>query len=623
MKNLGVDELLDDINTDIMTPAWVCFNHKPSDIAVHAYAGLMHKGERVFKDRALMDGNFQLIVSGNRKGTGSSRETAAQCERWAGVRMVAAASFAPIHEKNNINLGQLCLTYEHVARLQAGESISLEEIIQRYDPVTQKILACGGLFPFSKKLMDNPALLQKPLTSKRRMTITEKIAASKISIGGQEQLYVKPGDVVVAQVDGGYSHEFTTGQVHEFLLEEFGPEYQLANPDKFAIFEDHLIYADQVAKMRPHIGQINTLRNLQREFGQHTGVRDFSAKNGVSPGICHEIAREEIIEPGDFIQATDSHTCMGGCLNALCFGVGATEYAALAYSGLTLLTVPESIRFELVGSLSPSCTAKDIMLHILSHHVKNELTLNRAMEFAGPGLSLLSADERATLCNMATECGAKTGICEADETTVAWLSERRSRSAAELSLLSVSADSGALYDGGTHVINLSELRPLVAHPGDPNLGIPSDPTNGAFISDIGEVAIDIAYGGSCTAGKYDDIVFYARVAQDAFNRGQKVAAHVNFFIQFGSASVHLFAKEQGFIKLFEQVGIQLINPGCGACIGCGPGVSTDDEQVTISAINRNFQGRSGPGKLYLASPLSVAASAFAGKIVAYEPVALV
>lgn len=616
MSDLSVDELLDDINTDIMTPAWACFNHRPADIAVFAYAGLMHEGQRVFADRALLDGNFQLIVSGKRKGTGSSRETAAQCERWSGIRLIAAASFAPIHERNNINLGQLCLNHDNVRDLQAGQAIALTEIIKKYDSITQKILSCGGLFPFSRQLMHNPDLIEHPKNAARPMNMTEKLALGKMPTA-QQNTFLKPGDVIVAQVDGGYSHEFTTAQVHEFLKEEFGADYQLKNPSKFAIFEDHLIYADQVKSMTPYMPQIKVLRALQNDFCAHTGVRNFSASNGLSPGICHEVAREEIIEPGDFIQATDSHTCMGGCLNALTFGVGATEYAALAYSGLTLLTIPEAIRFELVGELPKNCTAKDIMLHILASYAKNEQTLNRAMEFTGPGLKLLSLDERATLCNMATECGAKTGICESDEATAQWLAARRNKEANFFKSLAVSPDQNAIYDGGIHFIDLSKLKPMVAHPGNPDQGIASDPTNGALISEIGDVPIDIAYGGSCTAGKYDDIAYYAEVTRAYLAKGMSVPKHVSFFIQFGSASVHEYAKKQGFIELFEKAGVKLLNPGCGACIGCGPGVSTSRDQVTVSAINRNFQGRSGPGKLYLASPLTVAASAFAGKISAY------
>ena len=132
MEDLSVEDLLDDINTDVMTPAWVCFDHDPAIIAENAYAGLMHEGERVFRENALKMGGFEVIVSGHRKGTGSSRETAPQCERWSGIRIVIAASFAPIHERNNINLGQLMGDHEMLTRLQRGEQIPLEEFTNKY-----------------------------------------------------------------------------------------------------------------------------------------------------------------------------------------------------------------------------------------------------------------------------------------------------------------------------------------------------------------------------------------------------------------------------------------------------------------------------------------------------------
>ena len=137
MEDISPDDLLDDINTDVMTPAWVCFDHQPAEIAKNAYAGLKLNGLRVFRENALIDGNFEVIVSGQRKGTGSSRETAAQCERWAGIRIVIAASFAPIHERNNINLGQLMGDYQMLKRLQNGESIDLAEFTKKYDPINQ------------------------------------------------------------------------------------------------------------------------------------------------------------------------------------------------------------------------------------------------------------------------------------------------------------------------------------------------------------------------------------------------------------------------------------------------------------------------------------------------------
>ncbi|MCS5535896.1 MAG: aconitase family protein, partial [Candidatus Poseidoniales archaeon] len=421
MENLSVDDLLDDINTDVMTPAWVCFEHQPSILAENAYAGLMHEGERVFRQGALKEGGFEVIVSGHRKGTGSSRETASQCERWSGVRIVIAASFAPIHERNNINLGQVMGNHEILKRLQNGESIALSEFTDQYDPVTQLILENGGIFPFAKKLNAGEIELPALSTEQRSMTMVEKIIAKKLIGQNGAASYVSPGDAVLAAVDGGYSHEFTTAQVHNFLATEYGDDYALPNPPKFAVFEDHLLYATGVPRFGPFADQIQTLRDLQVVFQKHTGVRDYSAVDGVSPGICHQVAREEFIDVGDFIQATDSHTCMGGASNALTYGVGSTEYANLVYNQFAFVKVPESIRFELTGTLNPGCTAKDVILHILWNYAKHSDTLDRSMEFGGPGLASISMDERATLCNMATECSAKTGICDPDQLTIDWL----------------------------------------------------------------------------------------------------------------------------------------------------------------------------------------------------------
>lgn len=621
MDDVGVEDLLDDINTDAMTPAWVCFSHRPEDIARDAYAGLVVDGERLFARDALRDGGFEVIVSGLRKGVGSSRETAVQAEKWSGIRIAIAASFAPIHARNNINQGVLMGDHDMLRRLQAGEGVPLEEFCRGCDPITRLIIRAGGLFPFSRGLEAGRIELPAPATGERPMTMAEKLLARHLvgrADGGPRS--VRPGDAVVVEVDGGYSHEFTTAQVHHFLEQEYGPDYTIQDPAKFAVFEDHLIYADDVPKMRGFIGKIDTLRDLQRRLQAHTGVQDFSARDRVSPGICHEVAREKLVEPGDFIQATDSHTCMGGVNNALAWGVGTTEYANLLHSGFTLVEVPESIRFELVGELGEGVTAKDVMLYILLEYAKPQRTLNRVMEFTGPGLASLSMDERATLTNMATECSARTAIVEADEETFRWLAEWRPGVDVErLRERAVAPDPGAQYAGGVHTVDLSAIRPMVAHPGDPDRGVPSDPTNGAFVDEIGAVEIDIAYGGSCTAGKIDDLVFYHRVVEEAVEAGLRVHPRVRFLIQFGSESVERYCREHGLVAAFEQAGVELLQPGCGACIGCGPGISDTSDQVTVSAINRNYKGRSGPGRLYLASPLTVAASAFTGRITTYTP----
>src|SRR5687768_17055460 len=238
MSDLRVEDLLDDINTDAMTPAWVCFDHRPEDIARNAYAGLIVNGERLFPSDALRNGNFEAIVSGLRKGVGSSRETATQSEVFSGIRIAVAASFAPIHAGNNINQGLLMADHAMLARLQAGESIPLSEFCKGYDPITQLIIEWGGLFPFAKALERGDVKLPVPNTTKRPMTMGEKILArhlinatdSGARGSGAPKIYVKPGDALVVSVDGGYTHEFTTAQVHYFLQQEYGDRYSIKNP---------------------------------------------------------------------------------------------------------------------------------------------------------------------------------------------------------------------------------------------------------------------------------------------------------------------------------------------------------------------------------------------------------
>ena len=620
MTDVRAEDLLDDINTDTMTPAWVCFDYDPKDIARNAYAGLIVGGQRLIPPDALAAGGFEVIVSGAQKGVGSSREHAAQAEVFSGSRMAIASSFAPIHARNNINIGQLMGDHDVIRRLEAGETIALAELTHGHDPVTVKIIESGGLLPFCARLAAGEITAPPTGTPARAMNLTEKILAAKI-VGhapGQPS-YVKPGDPVTVHVDAGYSHEFTSAQVDLFLHDEYGADYQLKDPTKFAVFEDHLIYATGVPSMAKFAGKIETLRERQRAFAERTGVRSYLAVDGVSPGICHQIAREQFIDPGDLVQATDSHTCMGGASGALAWGVGSTEYAALIYWGFTPIVVPESIRFELTGALRPGVTAKDVMLFILATYAKREDTLNRVMEFGGAGLFALSPDERATLANMATECSARGAVMEVDDTMLAWMAARRPGVTVEkLRAKVVSPDVGAHYDGGVHTIELSSIAPMVATPGDPDHGIASDPKNGATVEEIGRVKLEIAYGGSCTAGKRDDVDMYARVMADAEAAGRRVADGVRFFIQYGSREVEAYAVERGYDQLFARTGVEVIKPGCGACIGCGPGVSDRGDQTTVSAINRNYKGRSGPGRLYLASPLTVAASAVTGEIVAYE-----
>jgi 3-isopropylmalate/(R)-2-methylmalate dehydratase large subunit len=270
------------------------------------------------------------------------------------------------------------------------------------------------------------------------------------------------------------------------------------------------------------------------------------------------------------------------------------------------------------GAKPANVTAKDFMLQILRHpYVKSGKAIGKIVEYAGEAVLSLSIDERATMTNMAAEVGAFTGIIQPDEKAVEFLVRERGlkRSDVEPLLAGLRSDPDAVYE---EIIDIdsSTLHPMVALPGDPG--------NGLFINELGKIVkVDIAYAGSCTAGKKEDMDMYASVLREAVECGEKIHPDVKFYIQFGSQDVKRYAESKGYVEIFRAVGAEIIEPSCGACINAGPGVSYDRETVTVSAINRNFPGRSGPGQLYLASPYTTAASALAGYITAWESPAVV
>jgi 3-isopropylmalate/(R)-2-methylmalate dehydratase large subunit len=252
------------------------------------------------------------------------------------------------------------------------------------------------------------------------------------------------------------------------------------------------------------------------------------------------------------------------------------------------------------------------MLHLLAQPFwRSGRGIGKVLEFTGSGTFAFAMDERATLTNMAVEAGGFTGIIEADEECVSYLVSQRGLDREDVRARIVKSDEGAVY-AETFEVDLSRIEPMVALPGDPRNGIP---LRELAENAGGDVRIDIAYGGSCTGGKKSDMDMYASVLGAALARGERVAPGVKLYVQFGSQDIRKYAADRGYLDTFARAGVLLVEPSCGACIRAGPGVSLGPDEVTVSAINRNFPGRSGPGKVYLASPLVVAASAIAGKIV--------
>jgi 3-isopropylmalate/(R)-2-methylmalate dehydratase large subunit len=300
---------------------------------------------------------------------------------------------------------------------------------------------------------------------------------------------------------------------------------------------------------------------------------------------------------------------MAGALGCFAYGVGSTDMANAWFTRDVRVRVPESVLFLLRGALRPGVCAKDVMLHVLSQpFFRGGDGIGKVLEFRGEGVTQMPLDERATLTNMAVEAGGFTGILEADEVIVDYVHAMRGVPKEEVRRRIVKSDPDARYFA-TFEIDLAQVEPMVATPGDPRNGVPL-----ASLLDK-DIKLDIAYGGSCTGGKKHDMDMYAEVLRRAVRSGRRVADGVHLYIQFGSQRIRQYAEEQGYLELFAKAGAELVDPSCGACIKAGPGVSDKPDQVTVSAINRNFPGRSGPGKVYLASPLVVAASAIAGKLV--------
>lgn len=459
----------------------------------------------------------------------------------------------------------------------------------------------------------------------RPMTIAEKIFARRwvrdLAQGAIGVPWVQPGDAGFVQTDIRFSHEYVTPMSAIFFEQLVGEDERVLEPESVLFFRDHLTFLkDAMSSERVQLGLLNVAEQLevkQREFAEKQGIRLYGelghGKHG-SEAICHSKILESYALPGQVIIGSDSHTPHAGAVGTVAFGVGTTAIFNSWITKDVRVEVPKSFKVIVHGEKPENVTAKDFMLEILRHpYIKDGHAIGQIIEYAGPAVEALSVDERATMTNMAAEVGAFTGIVAPDEKVVDYLVEQRGtpRAEAEALLEGLFSDPGAEYVK-TIRIDASALRPMIALPGDPG--------NGINVDELEEpVRIDIAYAGSCTAGKKEDMDMYARVLREAAERGERKPDHVQLYIQCGSQEVYRYCQEQGYDQVFEAVGATFIEPSCGACINAGPGVSRKATDVTVSAINRNFPGRSGPGQLYLASPFTVAASALAGYITAYEP----
>jgi 3-isopropylmalate/(R)-2-methylmalate dehydratase large subunit len=615
-------KLRDDISTDEITPAHICFFFDET-LGEFPYTGLKCGKEVPIGRGDVKKGGFVAAVSGKRRGKGSSREQSPYAELCAGIKLVIAENIERIYKQNCQNLGVLTSTdFSLIDKVRSGEEIPLSEFAKGEDDITRQVIEYGGLFPFNVARMQKKVFLPTITTAKRPMTLSEKIfARHMINEKGEVGLsFVKPGDTGFARTDLRFSHEYVTPMAAIFFEHFMGKEARVNDPAGIIFFRDHLTFLDEViSEEKKKMGLLDLAGQLklkQEDFSRKQGIRlhgELTDRKG-SEGICHSVITESYALPGQLNVGSDSHTPHVGAVGCMAFGIGTTDVFNSWITKDIRVKVPESVKVVIRGKRKPNVTAKDFILLLLSmDYIRSGKALAKVMEYSGEAIEELSVDERATMTNMAAEIGGFTGIVAPDAKTVQFLIERRgmSRAEAEKFCGGLYSDAQAEY---AHVIelNANEIGPMVATPGDPG--------NGKYVRELNTpVPVEIAYGGTCTAGKNADMDMYAEVLSLALDQGKKIAESCKFYIQFGSQATREYCVSKGYLEIFRRAGAVVIEPSCGACINAGPGVSTRPDQIVISAQNRNFPGRSGPGQMYLASPYTVAASAVAGYIVEYEP----
>jgi len=618
-------KLRDDISTDEITPAYICYYYDET-LGDFPYLGLKCGSEFPVTRGSVREGGFVASVSGKRRGKGSSREQSPYAEMCAGIKLVIAENIERIYRENCQNLGVLTTTdFALIERVRRGEEIPLSTFTAGEGEITRGIIEYGGLFNYNLARLQGKVVLTPPETPPRPMTLAEKILARHWvvdpSTGKVGVPAVRPGDEGFVVTDIRFSHEYVTPMAAIFFEQLVGPDQKVNDPGSVLLFRDHLTFlAEAMTPERIKEGLLdvaNQLEQKQREFAEKQGIKlygELRLGHHGSEAICHSKILEAHALPGQVIIGSDSHTPHAGAVGCVAFGVGTTAIFNSWITRDVRLTVPETVKVVVRGRKPASVTAKDFMLEILRHpYIKSGRAIGKLVEYCGEAVEALSVDERATMTNMTAEVGGFTGYVAPDEKTVAYLMayRRMTRAVATRLCADLASDPDAEYCEVIE-IDAARLKPMIALPGDPG--------NGLHIEELADrVKVEIAYAGSCTAGKKEDMDMYARVLKEAVERGERVAPWVRLYIQCGSQEVKRYCEEQGYLDVFRQVGATFLEPSCGACINAGPGVSRTKDQVTISAINRNFPGRSGPGQLYLANPYTVAASAITGYITEWQP----
>jgi 3-isopropylmalate/(R)-2-methylmalate dehydratase large subunit len=409
-------------------------------------------------------------------------------------------------------------------------------------------------------------------------TLAEKILARA---AGKEA--VKPGEFVTAELDAAMVHDMAMPDVGAYLSE--GGVTALKAPDRVVYVPDHRNPPPTVRDAEAH--------QLARRWLKEYGIEHAYP---VNTGVCHQVMVEKgHALPGMLIAGTDSHTLTYGAVGAAGAAVGHAEMAYLLATGNIWFKVPETIWFDIRGTLSPRVTAKDLILFLAGKHTV-EVAQYKAIEYTGETCRGLGLADRMTVCNMSAEIGAKFAFFEPDNEIIEYLKQRTAR---PFDL--VKADEDAVYEA-TYTEDVSGLEPQVA--------FPHTVDNVRPVSGAGDVRIDQAVIGSCTNGRLEDL----RAAAEVLG-GRKIHPEVRLLVIPASAEVYRAAIDEGIIQSLMDSGAMPCNPGCGPCMGAHMGLLAPGE-TGISSTNRNFKGRMGSAdsSLYLASPATVAASALRGRI---------
>ena len=356
---------------------------------------------------------------------------------------------------------------------------------------------------------------------------------------------------------------------------------------------------EKIAMVMDHFAPNKDIKAAEQCKQCRAFARRFDVKNYFDVGemgIEHALLPEKgLVAPGDCVIGADSHTCTYGALGAFSTGVGSTDMAAGMATGEAWFKVPAAIRFVLTGKLGPYVSGKDVILHIIGR-IGVDGALYKSMEFTGPGLASLTMDDRLCIANMAVEAGAKNGVFEVDEVTMAYIRSRVNREIAVYQ-----ADPDAVYEQ-TVEIDLSSIEPTVA--------FPHLPENARTFDQIGEIPIDQVVIGSCTNGRISDLAAAAEIL-----KGRHIAEGVRAIIIPATQAIYKEAMKRGYLETFLDAGCVVSTPTCGPCLGGYMGILAAGERC-VATTNRNFVGRMGhvDSEVYLASPAVAAASAVMGKI---------